>query len=231
MLSAYNPSRVLQESTQILHPLWRLFWVLKSTVNLCHKLTCPRQHQLTTLQHIPSCLVPLLGLYCIAIKLFMSVHFMPPVTCYSAWREGCDFKFAKIPKGYKVEPCIDECSIRVVKSKKTAFSSKAIWSSFDWWNSLPSFSNKLVLFLMRHNSSVLLLKLAMSSQCTEKISQNGWATVWMNSYHHLPVQIANNNDFSFSKNSLMLFKQRYMQAESESASKIRLNKNNHIVSE
>lgn len=40
-----------------------------------------------------------------------------------------------------------------------------------------------------------------------------------------------NNGFSFSNIPLMLFKQRYMQAESDSASKIGLNKNNHIVLE
>lgn len=37
--------------------------------------------------------------------------------------------------------------------------------------------------------------------------------------------------FSFSNIPLMLFKQRYMQAVSDSASKIGLNKNNHIVLE
>lgn len=39
------------------------------------------------------------------------------------------------------------------------------------------------------------------------------------------------NGFSFSNIPLMLFKQRYMQAASDSASKIGLNKNNHIVLE
>lgn len=40
-----------------------------------------------------------------------------------------------------------------------------------------------------------------------------------------------NNGFSLNNIPLMLFKQRYMQAASDSASKIGLNKNNHIVLE
>lgn len=41
----------------------------------------------------------------------------------------------------------------------------------------------------------------------------------------------NKTNNGFSNIPLMLFKQRYMQAASDSASKIGLNKNNHIVLE
>lgn len=150
----------------------------------------------------------------------------------STVRDGWDLKFSKILLGYEMEPCTNDCSIVIVKPKKTAFSSIAILSASDSWNSLPSFSNKLILFLMWYNFlSVLLLTLEMTSKCTKQKSQqcigySGWTAINISL-----CKSQTSNDFSFSKNPLMLFKQRYMQAESDSASKIGLNKNNHIVLE
>lgn len=55
---------------------------------------------------------------------------------------------------------------------------------------------------------------------------SGWKAITI-----FPSKSQTSNGFGFSNIPQMLFKQRYMQAAGDSASKIGLNKNNHIVLE
>lgn len=157
---------------------------------------------------------------------------MSTVILSSVGGQGWDFKFAETPKGNEMEPSKEQYSINIAESKQTAFSSIEVWPSLDLQSSLPPFSNKLILFLNGYNFlCVLLLKLAVTRHQAEAASQTWSGFVWVKSYYHLPPKSQTSNGFGFSNIPLMLFKQRYMQAAGDSASKIGLNKNNHIVLE
>lgn len=99
---------------------------------------------LLVLKCMLSYLTPFRELPSIVIQLFMCIHVMSTVTLYSARGQGCDFKFAKIPKGNGMnEPGIEQGSTNIAKSK-TIDSSFTVACPFHLQSSLPPFSNKFI---------------------------------------------------------------------------------------